>query len=471
MNIFKDILKIVAVAAVYFMAARFGLGIDAVGGFATLVWPPTGIAIASILIFGYKLWPAILIGAFAANFVNGAPVLVALGIGVGNMLEALLGAYFLELVGFRSHFAKLKSVLGLIFLAAVIATIVSATIGVSSLIIGGIVSFSDFLQTWLAWWIGDMLGALVLVPLIITWRRLPKEYFNYTRVIEAALIVIFIGSTNLLVFINPLNFSFQISTITYLIFPPLILAAIRFRQHGATLGILITSIIAITGTINNGGPFVTGAISESLIQLQSFLAVIIMTSLILAAVISEREEAEDRIAKLNEELQGKVSDKSAALAEAQAISGMGSWEWDVAKNQVVWSDELYKIYGLDKNEFKNTYEGFLSQVHKDDRDMVKSKIEEAFKNRAPFEFDHRIVRPDGTIRTLHAMGRVFSDGNGNVIRMSGVGHDITKERAASDALRLRTEELEKLNQFMIDREVKMAELKKNLKNLEDRRTA
>lgn len=466
----KDVIKIVLVAIVYFMAARFGLGIDAVGGFATLVWPPTGIAIASILIFGYKLWPAILIGAFAANFANGAPILVAFGIGVGNMLEALLGAYFLELVGFRSHFGKLKSVLGLIFLTAMIATIVSATIGVSSLIIGGIVGASDFLKTWIAWWVGDMLGALVIVPLIITWRRLPFKYLNPKALAETLIIFSILVLINFGVFINLLGFNFNISAVTYLVFPPLAWAAIRFGQYGATLGILLTSIIAIAGTVNNLGPFAGTNVSESLIQLQSFLAIAITTALILGAIISEREEAEHEIKKLNEELEGEVHDKTKALLEAQTISHVGSWEWDIPKNQVSWSAELYKIYGLEKEDFKATYEGFLERVHSDDRSMVKRIIEEAYKLKKPFEFYHRIVRPDGEVRTLRARGAVITDNKGNLLKMSGTGQDVTEERAALTNLKIKTEELEKLNQFMVDREVRMAELKKNLEEIEKKKS-
>ncbi len=466
MNLLKDSVKILLLAGLYFLAARFGLGIDAVGGFATLVWPPTGIAIAALLLFGYRLWPGILIGALAANFVGGAPIFVALGIAIGNSLEALLGSYFLKKSGFKGSFNNLKIVLALIALTALISTIVSATIGVTSLLLGGVITASSFVDTWIPWWIGDMLGALVMIPLIVTWRRLPEKYFTPVRLVEALALAVLLGATNLLVFINPLSFNLNISAVTYLIFPPLIWAAIRFGQYGGTLAVLLTSILAILGTVNDLGPFVMGAVSDNLIELQSFLAVIIMTTLIIAAIISESEDAEERVEQLNKELKGEVSYKSSALAEAQAISHIGSWEWDLVKDTILYSDELYKIYGLDSKSLPSTRDGLLVRVHPDDESSLKQKLDEIYKNYKEFDCYYRINSPSGVTKTIHAIGKISMDGSGKAVKISGIAQDVTEEKSILDALKLRTQELEKLNQFMIDRELKMAELKKSLETLE-----
>src|SRR4030095_9871766 len=123
--------KLAILIIAYFVTARIGLSLDAVGGFATLVWPPSGIALAALLIFGYRYWPGITIAAFLVNLVTGAPPLVALGIAVGNTLEPLLGAYLLNrFTGLHHSLDRLKDVIGLVVFAAIVSTSVSATIGV-----------------------------------------------------------------------------------------------------------------------------------------------------------------------------------------------------------------------------------------------------------------------------------------------------------------------------------------------------
>ena len=151
--------EIVALAAIYVTAALAGLKLDAVAGFATLVWAPSGIALAAILIRGYGVWPGIMIGAFAANVLSGAPIPVALGISVGNTLEALAAAYALQRIpGFRRSLDRLIDAFALIVVAAVLSTAISATVGVLSLYFGGIVPSAGFGQTWRAWWLGDAIG-------------------------------------------------------------------------------------------------------------------------------------------------------------------------------------------------------------------------------------------------------------------------------------------------------------------------
>jgi integral membrane sensor domain MASE1 len=163
--------KLLVIFAAYFINAQIGLSIDAVSGFATLVWPPAGIALASLLIWGRHYWPAIALGALTANLLNGAPLPVGLGISVGNTLEALLGAYLLtRFVGFNRSLERVIDVLGLVLLAGLASTSVAATIGTTSLYLGDIVTSETYNSTWVAWWVGDILGVLIVAPLILVWK-------------------------------------------------------------------------------------------------------------------------------------------------------------------------------------------------------------------------------------------------------------------------------------------------------------
>jgi PAS domain S-box-containing protein len=130
-----------------------------------------------------------------------------------------------------------------------------------------------------------------------------------------------------------------------------------------------------------------------------------------------------------------VEEREKQLEEAQSIARIGSWEWDVASNRVSWSKELFRIYGLDSATFKASFEGFLERVHPEDRDLARQTVERALVDRRPFTFDHRVIRPDGTVGTLHARGEVLTDEDGRPVRMVGTGQDVTEQRLAESALR------------------------------------
>ncbi|HXV44310.1 MAG TPA: MASE1 domain-containing protein, partial [Anaerolineae bacterium] len=151
-------------AAVYFGAAKIGLSLASVEGIVSLVWPPTGIALAALLLFGYRLWPGIALGAFLVNASAGAS-LAAVGISIGNTLEAVTGAYLLgRFVGFRNSLERLRDVLGLVILAAAVSTTIGATIGTASLTLAGAISWAAYPSVWLVWWLGDAMGALLVAP-------------------------------------------------------------------------------------------------------------------------------------------------------------------------------------------------------------------------------------------------------------------------------------------------------------------
>jgi signal transduction histidine kinase len=282
------VVKLALLAVVYFVTASIGLSLDAVSGFAALVWPPTGIALAAMLILGQRYWPAIAVAAFLVNAVTGAPPLVALGMAFGNTLEALLGAHLLKRIkGFQNSLERVNDVLGLVFFAAFLSTVVSATIGVSSLLLGGVIPASAYIATWSAWWVGDMLGALVFTPFLLVWSS--AAHNRPSRFAEGLLLgVLLLGAAIFafqglpLVDIEPLSFVF-------VIFPFLILIALRFGQRGSVSAMLLLLLIATWSTTKGSGPFAGEHLSESLFLLQSFMGITAATFMVMAAAVSERE--------------------------------------------------------------------------------------------------------------------------------------------------------------------------------------
>lgn len=287
--------KIVLLAATYIATARIGLALDPVSGFATFVWPPTGLALAALLLFGRDLWPGIALGAFVANLWNGAHIPVAAGIAAGNTLEGVLGASALYRVPqFRLTLDRLVDALALIGLAALVSTVASATIGVTSLYAGGVVPGSKFGETWFAWWQGDVLGDLVVAPFILSWATGLRGRMPLRRVAEAvALSAALFGATMFLLGGNPAAQSglaaFRQPTT---LLPLLIWAALRFGTMGATGATLLVSGVAVWSTAAGRGPFVRPELHQSLAVLQAFMGVVAVTFLVLGAVTAERRRVE-----------------------------------------------------------------------------------------------------------------------------------------------------------------------------------
>jgi len=139
--------------------------------------------------------------------------------------------------------------------------------------------------------------------------------------------------------------------------------------------------------------------------------------------ITEQRLTQDRLAR-----------SEALLAQAQRVAHIGSFEWEIASNAVTWSDELYRIYGLGPGQFKGTYEAFLERAHPDDLEMIKSSVFDALRTGAPFIYEHRIVRTDGSVRVLHTRGDIVTGEDGQPIRMAGCCWDVTELRQTMDHL-------------------------------------
>jgi len=267
-----------------------------VSGFATLVWAPTGISLAALLAFGRRLWPGIALGAFAANYATGAPAMVACGIAFGNTLEALAAVTLLHrYTGFRRSLDRLSDVAGLILLGAILSTAVSASIGVASLWLGGIVPAEKAAITWVSWWLGDMMGDLLVAPLLLTWsgkwpRLAPARALEAVALAAAVLAILWYE------FVRSQGVDGSAYSKLYVLFPPLIWACTRFEQRGATAAVFGAAAFAIASTAEGLGPFTTAdPLSVRLTHLQIYLGVVALTALVLAAVVMDGRRAHRRL--------------------------------------------------------------------------------------------------------------------------------------------------------------------------------
>ena len=296
---------LVAVAAAYFGAARLGLQFAFVEQKVTLIWPPTGIALAAVLIFGYRVTPALVAGAFIANVSTGSPLLFSFATAIGNPLEALAGAYLLQrVVGFHNQLDRMNDVFGLVVLAAGASTTVSASIGVAGLALSGAISWSNFATVWAHWWLGDAMGAITVAPALLTLAALRPVLPQPARLAEALALCAVGLFTVYFVFLRSEHTQL---TVAYLAFPLLLWAAFRFGPPGAAMATLTISAAATVGTIHDSGPFTGNSQDENLLQLGAFLAVVSITSLTVGALvrdIADRKRAEQALLASEAKFQG-----------------------------------------------------------------------------------------------------------------------------------------------------------------------
>jgi signal transduction histidine kinase len=263
----------------------------------TTIWPPTGIALVAIFLLGYRYWPAILVGAFVANFLTQEPFSAAGFIAIGNTLEAVTGVYLLRrFAGFKGRLDSVNEVLGLVVLAAFASTLISATIGTTTLGAGHLIAWHNYPSVWLRWWLGDMMGDLILAPLlfIILGRKIYRCISE--RPVEALLLFIVSVAASVFIFISPNSNSSPGFPLPYLTFPLIIWAAIRFTEVGAVTATLIITSTATLATLHNRGPFIyRRSIEQDLIFLYLFIGVTAVTAMLLAAVVAERKKTEQAL--------------------------------------------------------------------------------------------------------------------------------------------------------------------------------
>ena len=284
----KTLLYGLLLALVYFLSAKLGLTFAVVSNSVTLIWPPTGLALFALLVFGLRLWPWVFFAGFAANLTTGVAPEAALAIAAGNCLEAVTGFYLLRAAGFHIGLQRIRDVVALVVLAAGISTMISATIGTITLYYWQIITSDRFTQTWFTWWTGDAMGDLVFAPLLLAWLHKEEALWKRWRIVEAAVLVLCLVVATQMIFGGHLFLSGRPLPIAFATFPILVWAALRFGMRGATTATLIIGTVAFINIVRGQGLFAQGSTLESLLLLWLYANVLAVTSMVLAATVNER---------------------------------------------------------------------------------------------------------------------------------------------------------------------------------------
>ena len=437
------VMQFAIVFIAYFIAGRLGQATTNIRS-SNLgpVWPAYGVAVAAILLFGYRIWPAVASAAFLVAFLSPESYLTALGQSAGSTIAALAGCFLLRRVAnFDNAISRLRDALALVLLGGLASAAVSASIGTLVLHASDVHAYSGLGSSWLIYWLGDCTGVLLVTPLLLTapdlfrirgWRRFAEF---------SCLLIILVGCCTLVFNDLPIV---PVRMIAFAILPVILWAAIRFGVSGAALSIFVVATVATVETALGSGSFTSGTPFVNGIQLDAFFTVLPLTGLTFAALYSERERAErERAESLREQVAMEVRLQNEQflraseerLRLAQRAARIGTFERDVRTGSVTSTTELELMYGLSPGEFDGTTIDFFEKlIHPEDRALVLRLSNQAMKTGEPTKAEWRVVWSDGSIHWIAGWWQVFMDASGEPSRVIGVNTDITDRKLAEEAL-------------------------------------
>jgi PAS domain S-box-containing protein len=414
--------RLLFLASAYFLSGWFGLKLPFVGTHITLIWLPTGIAVAALVRWGRPVWPGIYAGAFLVNLFTGSSWLLAAAIAIGNTLAPLSTVALLKHFGFHTNFERQKDV-GFLVLAASLGMTLSALGGVTSLYLAGEMAVDDIGFAMLSWWLGDSIGVLLAAPLLITLTWANLRHLSNAR-IELLFWSLISATIAWFALIHGYVDRGHSLPLAFLTIPLLTWSGLRFGNTGAALAGLGFSLFAAWGTAIGQGGFVLSDVRVSLFLLWAYMATTVLTGLIITALQAERTKIENEL---------RISTDN--LNDAQRIASIGSWRHDLLSNEMYWSDEIFRLLEIEPDHTLATYEAFLDAIHPEDREAMHKAHSESVANRIPCENIHRLLMANGHIKWVCERCRTDYDANGKPLYCQGTMQDVTKQRQAEESLR------------------------------------
>lgn len=410
-------------ALVYFTAAQIGLSLALLGHSVTVFWPSSGIALAVLLIYGFRLWPGVFLGAFFANLVSGLPVVSVFGMATGSTLEALMGVYLLKR---HAHFSvdlrQARDIFRLMWRGGILGTLPSAIIGVLSLKWAGAILWDEFVRTALLWWMGDLLGVVMFAPAVIAFLCHPPfawtpAYFRQVLLMFAILLLMC-----LMIFTDLGKSLFGFQPRVFMLVPFIVWAALSFNLRVVSVALLATSAFSLFSVASGQGFFNSPGIAN-VFDLWGFLFVLGILGTVLSSVNGQRNQARIQLER-NER----------NLNRAQQVSRVGSWELDIVSNRLEWSAETYRIFGVAQGT-PMTLDSFMRFIYPDDKEKMLAAWQGALQA-MPYDIEHRVV-VDGKIKWVREQANLdFDEKSGKAVFALGTVHDISAHKDEEAALRL-----------------------------------
>jgi PAS domain S-box-containing protein len=410
--------------ALSFVLAHVGLPLRNDSIEASPVWLPHGLSLAMILVLGPRFWPAIVIAVGLRTLSGGLPATMAIALGLTKTAEVLFARYLMRGPGrFSGALDSVRSVMALVLGGAVVASIPGALLSVTWLSWSGLAPWSRFTELTIAWWLGDALGVLIVVPVALAFVTERRWSFDRSALTSFAIIgaALFIASELAFGRLVPPAYGLSFA---YVSFPFVFWASLRFGVHGAAVSSSLAALHATIGTLRGLGPFARDSPVESLFLLATFMGVMVVTGLLLGAVISERRKVA---------LALRDSQKRYRLASSAGRAGV--WDWNLQTDTIYVDPVLKNILGYEDDEIANTMQEWSKLILPEDMRLVQAASKRHLDGDAPvFEVEHRMVHRDGTVRWFLARGELQRDDTGRVCRLTGTDVDITPRKLAEQAL-------------------------------------
>ncbi|MGQ9541321.1 MAG: MASE1 domain-containing protein [Armatimonadota bacterium] len=422
----------ILLAGVYLATAKLGLQFAYAHEMATLIWMPTGISLAAVLLGGYGLLPGVALGTFLSVATADVPLWVAGTTAVGNTLEAFAGAFFLgRYARFDPALQRIRDVWALLMWAALFSTLFSATIGVVSLAFSKAITWAEFPKVWLIWWLGNAMSDVLIAPLVLVWSRVPR--WQLVRALEFILMIALVSIATTVVFggwiPSPREEAYPLA---FAVFPFFIWAALRFEQYGSTAASFVSALFAVWWTVQGRGPFAGVGLHESIALLWVFMLATTLPPLLLAVSVCERRRAEEEIQRAYAQLREIINN-----APVVAIQG-----YDTEGRVRFWNKASEQLYGFKEEEVlgKRLGEFLLSEEEAQLFEQMLQRIAETRQPEPLREWETRTA--DGTTRYVFSSLFPIRMDHGQ-IQIVCMDVDVT-ERKRLEAEILRAQRLESI---------------------------
>ena len=414
------------VAVSYYLTAIIGFGFALQPGSVSTLWMPNAILLAGLLLTPKRWWWLVILAVLPAHLASelssGVPTAMVLSWFVSNVAQALLGAIFVcAFVKDRLRFDRFRDLTIFILLGAFLAPFLASFLDAALVKLNGWGN-NSYWDIWRVRFFSNVIATLTLVPVVILWvdggiAALRKA--SLLHYLEGGLLILGLLGVGIFVFDVQQDLADATSSLLYLPLPFLLWATVRFGPRGTSTSLLLLMFLVIVGATRGAGPFVSGSSANNALSIQWFLIVVSIPLMALAAVIEERRRAE-ALARRNEE----------RLTLALNAAQMGTWDWQINDNTLVWTEDTKRIFGLTDPA---SLDAFYRLVHPDDMPKVEQALSRAIANRVPFTIEFRLLQ-DGNIRWVLSKGSVLYDESEKPSRILGIALDLTERKRAEHEL-------------------------------------
>ena len=415
--------RVVILTAFYFLGGLLGKQAAFLSGSIALVWPPSGIALAAFVLFGYRFWPGVALGAVLFALLDGVPFgFFTLGTAIGNTIGGITCAFLLQkLINFDKRMERTRDVTGFVGLACFLGTSVNATFNVVSLIYAGAASWDNLGKGVLEWWVPNALAGLVVAPLIIAWATPSSVRLRPRVVAEAAVCGIGLIAGTLISFNSWFVYGIQNYPLAYLPFPFLVWGALRFGQRGATTGTALVTFLAIYSLLRGRGPFMSDKEGESLMLIGSYIGMLAVTNMLLAAAASERRQAERALSQNEKRLRAVVEDQTDLICRF------------TPNGILTFVNGAYcRFHG--KTEFELLGTSVLAGITQDDLAVTLNSFNSLPREQPVIAFDHHVLTTEGqNVWQQYTVRRLFKE-SGATLEFQAVIQDITHHKRSEESL-------------------------------------